>query len=94
MVVEFRYIMPNSEAIGVDKTLVDKSLNGSLTLEDVYSTISTRPSNATLGQWWDSNLSFSNALVNYMMGTSSVGYIKSGYMTPKIYILHDGGQRT
>lgn len=89
MVIEFNYVLPNKEDVGVDKDFISKFNSGGLTISDVYDFAYTKPSNSTLLKWWDSNLTFSNALMNHIMGTTDVNYINSGYLMPKITILGD-----
>ena len=89
MIVEFQYVFPESSDVGIDSEFINKYKNKTLTTSDVYNYMYTRPNTKTLQSWWDDNLTFSNALVNYIMGTENVKYIKSGFLMPKITVLGD-----
>lgn len=91
MIIEFRYVLPDSSNIGVDQTFIDRYKNNQLTVSNVYDSLYERPTNAVLQEWWDSNLTFSNSLVNYIMGTENVKYVNSGYLMPTINVLGDLG---
>lgn len=89
MVLEFNYVLPDAKDLGVDEEFIDDFINGGLTVSEVYDFAYKRPQNEVLRRWWDSNITFSNALMNYIMGTSKVEYVNSGYLMPKITILGD-----
>lgn len=94
MIVELKYVLPNSEDIGIDSSFLSKYKEGKLTLSDVYSSLYARPTNSTLQKWWDSNLTFTNALFNYVMGTEGVKYVNSGYLMPSITVLGDLSEKS
>lgn len=89
LIIEFQYVFPNSSDVGVDSEFLNKYSNATLTTTDVYNYMYKRPSTKTLQSWWDSNITFSNALINYIMGTEGIKYIKSGFLMPKIVVLGD-----
>lgn len=89
MIIELQYVFPDSADVGVDRDFLNKYKNATLTTSDVYNYLYTRPNTKTLQAWWDSNLTFSNALINYIMGTENVKYVKSGFLMPKITVLGD-----
>lgn len=90
MVVEFKYVLPSSAELGIDpNNVIGKFKNNLLTLNEVYNSFYTRPANEVLAKWWDSNIIFNNALLNYIMGTEKIQYVNSGYIVPNITILGD-----
>lgn len=89
MIIEFKYVFPDSADVGIDSSFIEKYKNSTLTTGDVYNYLYKRPSTKTLQSWWDSNITFSNALVNYIMGTEGVQYVKSGFLMPTITVLGD-----
>ncbi len=88
VIVEWEYIVPDAVVLA-DTT--DSLLDGTnqLTMTEVNEAIYTRPIDASLQEWWDSNISISNSLANFMYGTQGVDYIKSGYLVPNLTILRD-----
>lgn len=57
-------------------------------VKEMCTYLNTRPSeDAELAKWWDSNIGLSNALCNYLYGTSGVNYCFNGYMAPSVTIL-------
>ncbi|MCM1172515.1 MAG: InlB B-repeat-containing protein [Clostridium sp.] len=96
VIVDWNYVIPDNEILANEDiaNYVSSIEEGtdSLTLQDVNSVIYTRPTgSAILQEWWDSNLSVSNSLANFMYGTSGVEYVKSGYLAPSITILRPEG---
>lgn len=97
--VEWEYVVPDVEALsqfldnnflGQGNTHIGNNRQTEtsyLTLKDVNETIYTRPSDTELQEWWDSNISVSNSLANFMYGTAGVEYVKSGYLVPSLTIL-------
>ena len=91
MIVEFNYILPDSSSLPVNNTHLNKVISGDLTMGEVYGNLYKRPNNSSLASLWDSNIMMSNSIVNYMMGTVGLNYIKSGFIVPKVTILSDDG---
>lgn len=89
MILELSYVFPESSDVGIDTEFLAKYKNKTLTTSDVYNYMYKRPNTKVLQDWWDSNLTFSNALINYIMGTESIKYVKSGFLMPSITILGD-----
>lgn len=90
MVVEFKYVVSKNMTDLFSDFDITKYLNNELTMAETFNWIYNKPtSSSTLAKWWDENISFSNSLVNYMMGTTNLNYMKSGYLVPHITILSD-----
>jgi hypothetical protein len=87
-IVNWDYCVPDETAL---RDMIDNNVFGTstLTLNDVNEAIYTKPSDKSLALWWDTNLSISNSLANFMYGTTNVEYVKSGYLTPSLTILRD-----
>lgn len=85
VIVDWEYVVPGDDVVPVDKTTVAKNL----TMNDVNSVFYTKPEDENLRVWWDSNISVSNSLANFMYGTVGVEYVKSGYLVPNLTILKD-----
>lgn len=60
---------------------------GGFTIAEINRLFYTKPSDTNAAAWWDSNLSMSNSLANFMYGTSGVKYISCGYLAPSVTIL-------
>lgn len=92
MVVEFQYLITQSlnQAPAVS-SLLPKVKDGKLTIGDIYAGLYTRPADV-LGDWWDSNITFNDRLLNYMMGTTDLKYFSSGYLVPKVTFLVTKGK--
>ena len=91
MIVEFKYMLPKASELGVSEEFIAKYKDGGLTLNDVYDSFYKAPSDNTLLKWWNQNITFGNALMNYMMGTEEIKYINSGYLMPSITVLTGDG---
>lgn len=88
MVVEFKYVINKSLRNVVSSFDVNRFLNGTVSMEDVYDWMYVPPTDSdTLNSWWKENVSFNNALLNYAFGTSGSNYMKSGYLVPQISLL-------
>lgn len=87
VMVDWYYCVPNLEDFNTSPwyNVVDDS--SQYTLSSAFTTLYTEPANDNLKQWWQSNLGVSNALANMIFGTSSVEYVKCGYMMPSVTIL-------
>lgn len=95
MVMELRYSLPSSVDGVVEKSQYDEFLNGGLSMATVFDNMYKEPkAGSPLRKWWDSNLTFTNAMMNYMMGTKGKPYISSGYLAPSIYVLSESGGAT
>ena len=88
VIVRWDYVVPDVDVLQafIDNDFLDGS---NVTMNDVNDTLFTRPVDPVLQEWWDSNISVSNSLANFMYGTAGVEYIKSGYLAPSIYVLRD-----
>lgn len=60
---------------------------GGYTIAEINRLFYTKPSDTNAAAWWDSNLSMSNSLANFMYGTSGVKYISCGYLAPSVTVL-------
>lgn len=87
MVVEFEYIVSKNMSDSFGSFDANRFLNNALTIKEVMNWIYTKPSAVTLSNWWEENMSFNNSLINYMMNSKNLNYMKSGYLTPKITFL-------
>lgn len=93
MIIELKYVFPDNADIGVDTEFLQKYTDKKLTTSDVYDYLYKRPNTKVLQEWWDSNITFTNALINYVMGTEGVKYVKSGFLMPTITVLGDLSQK-
>lgn len=87
MVIEFKYVVSKNMSELFSDFDINNYLNNSLTMSQTLSWIYTKPTSTTLAKWWEENTSFNNSLINYMMGTKNVNYMKSGYLVPTINFL-------
>lgn len=87
MVIEFKYVVSKNMSEMFSDFDIGNYLNNALTMKQTMDWIYTKPTAATLSKWWDENVSFNNSLINYMMGTKNVNYMKSGYLVPSISFL-------
>lgn len=93
MIVELKYVIPDSSSVGIDSEFLQKYKTDTLTLSTVYNSLYQRPSIDVLSSWWDSNINFNNSLLNYIMGTQDVTYVNSGYLMPSISVLGDPSEK-
>lgn len=87
VVVDWVFAAPNVDELSTYSSIVGAGSTGDLTMQDALLALYTRPSSSELQAWWDSNLGMSNALANFVYGTSSVEYVKSGYLAPSLTVL-------
>lgn len=87
MAVEFEYVVSKNMSDSFGSFDANRFLNNALTIKEVMNWIYTKPSAVTLSNWWEENMSFNNSLINYMMGSKNLNFMKSGYLTPKITFL-------
>lgn len=80
VVIDWSYIVPKENA----GNFHDYNYNPKI--KEMTSFFYTKPQGA-LADWWDSNLTLSNALANWMYGTTGINYIQSGYLAPSVNIL-------
>lgn len=87
-IVNWEYVVPDTQSLSqfLDN---DFFAGDGLTMNEVNDAIYTKPTDSSLVEWWDSNISVSNSLANFMYGTTGVEYIKTGYLVPSITILRD-----
>lgn len=93
VIVRWNYVIPDDEILAREDISdflkqTETTSTNTLTIQQVNEIMYTRPSgNTDLQKWWDSNISVSNSLANFMYGTNGVEYVKSGYLAPSIVIL-------
>lgn len=84
-IVDWQFIVLGNELLGTD---VVKEVNESgMTIAGLNAKFYTRPSETAAAEWWDSNISMSNSLANFMYGTSGVKYVTNGYLAPSLTVL-------
>lgn len=88
IIVEWDYVVPNGSS-GAE-VLADTD---SITIEQVNSFLTTAPTDEDLLYWWNMNVGMSNALANFMYGTTDVTYISCGYLVPSVTVLTSAGGR-
>ena len=91
VIVDWVYAVPEIEDLA---NLNLNTVSGKRsTLNDVNDIIYTRPSDSSpeLQAWWDSNISISNSLCNFLYGTKGVNYVTSGFMAPSLTVLKGSG---
>ena len=89
MVIEFKYVVSKNMSEMFSDFDIGNYLNNALTMKQVMGWIYIKPTATTLSKWWEENISFNNSLINYMMGTKNVNYMKSGYLVPAISFLSE-----
>ena len=82
----------NETANAVKKSRADLveqgEVKGGKTVAEINQAFYTRPDGSPkAAEWWDSNISMSNSLANFMYGTSGVKYITNGYLAPSLTVL-------
>lgn len=96
VIVHWDYVIPDDEVLAREDISdfleqTETASNNTITIQKVNEIMYTRPNgNTDLQKWWDSNISISNSLANFMYGTNGVEYVKSGYLVPSIVILRPG----
>lgn len=89
-VVDWNFVVLGAELINSDILVtVENSANSvnGLTVNDINKVLYTRPSDSAAAEWWDSNISMSNSLANFMYGTSGVKYVTNGWLAPRVTVL-------
>lgn len=88
LVVDWQFAIPSIDDYATEDVMKAFEQKKNLTQAQVTKWLYTRPKNSkTLTAWWDSNYAASNALINFMCGTTKVNYVTSGWLTPSISIL-------
>ena len=89
-VVDWNFVVLGAELINSDILVTvensTNSVNG-LTVNDINKSLYTRPSDSIAAEWWDSNISMSNSLANFMYGTNGVKYVTNGWLAPRVTVL-------
>lgn len=98
VVVDFQYTLPKSTSVFTDemlKALTEKSMSSDdITIKDINNILMTRPESKSttksLCDWWDSNISLSNAICEVIYGdVDNTDYVQCGYLVPNLYILYE-----
>ncbi|MEY8333114.1 hypothetical protein AALB53_08420 [Lachnospiraceae bacterium 47-T17] len=88
LIVDFKFYVPPVDLVARDAWFKINEIkdNEDLTLQDVIDFESSRPESGTLmAEYWDSNIAFSNAIANFMYGTSKEEWITCGYIVPQVH---------
>lgn len=95
-VVDWQFIVTGSGQIATAREMVDtnnallqgkSTESGGKTVADINAALYTRPADSVAAEWWDSNISMSNSLANFMYGTTGVKYVTNGYLAPSLTVL-------
>lgn len=88
VVVEWDFVVPAVDS-AVARSIQNYSNNADrkISYNTVTEVINTAPESGELLEWWNYNLAMSNALANWIYGTSGTQYITCGYMVPSVTIL-------
>lgn len=91
LIVDWNYVLPDS-ASTLNKTILSNFQkyydNANYpSVKEMSKFLSTKPTEETMVKWWESNLGMSNALCNFIYGSSSVRYFSSGYLAPSVTLL-------
>lgn len=99
IIVDWQYAVPSINEFNAASWFDETVRADTLTYQEALSYLTTPPvelglsKNADtvtpLQQWWESNYGMSNALCNYMYGTSGLAYVSSGYLVPSVTVLLD-----
>ena len=91
MVVDWKFIVPSNAQAMNASTYAEfqkyDSVSDNPSVSAMSNFLNKRPQETLLAKWWDSNIGLSDALCNYMYGSSGLSYFKSGYMAPSVSIL-------
>ncbi|MFQ9150824.1 MAG: hypothetical protein ACLR6B_04030 [Blautia sp.] len=92
VIVEWDFIVPAIDS-AVARTIQNYSNNADrkISYNTVTDVINTAPESGELLEWWNYNLAMSNALANWMYGTTGTQYVTCGYMVPSVTILSNAG---
>ena len=89
LIVDFKFIVPPSDLVARSEEWfkVDNIKNNTkLTLQDVIDFETQRPADGTLmADYWDSNLAYTNAIMNFMYGTTKRDWVTCGYIVPQVH---------
>ena len=83
-VVDWQFIVTGSGQIEAGREILE---SGGKTVADINAALYTRPLDPIASEWWDSNISMSNSLANFMYGTTGVKYVTNGYLAPSLTVL-------
>lgn len=92
VIVEWDFIVPAIDS-AVARTIQNytNTADRKISYNTVTEVINTAPEGGELLEWWNYNLAMSNALANWMYGTSGTQYVTCGYMVPSVTILSNAG---
>lgn len=84
-ILNLSYVVPSLESF--ESNQIDSFSDSNNSLAKMSDLFYTKPTSASLSDWWDSNYGMTNSLCNFMYGTKGVEYVKSGYVTSSLVIL-------
>lgn len=88
VVVDWKYVVPSLDSFNAQSWYNASITSNNLTIDEVSAALYEEPAEGTLIRtWWDSNIGMSNALANFMYGTSNTTYVRCGYMVPSVTVL-------
>lgn len=86
VMMDLTYVVPSCEDFNAYNWYLDTQRTN--TISEATKVLYTRPEKESLLQtWWDSNYGMSNALANFIFGTSRLEYVRSGYLVPDLIVL-------
>lgn len=99
VIVDWKYVVPSIDDFNASEWYEESVRSDSLTYQEAVTNLTTPPKDlnvsknktavTSLQQWWESNYGMSNALCNFMYGTSGKSYVSSGYLAPSVTLLID-----
>ena len=88
MVVDWKIVLPDNTSSNTAIYNSFEILNkNNPSVSEMTNFFNKRPNDGTLSKWWDSNIGLSNALCNYLFGTTGKSYFQTGYLVPSIDFL-------
>ena len=90
MIVDWNFVVPFVDTPEV-QNIRNAASSDTITYQTAANVLNTEPKDTTLKEWWNYNLDMSNALANFMYGTTGVQYVTCGYLVPSVTVLSSAG---
>ena len=87
VVINWHYAMPTNYKGNTTTESLSKIPNGNFSVKDAANFLYTKPTNETLLNWWNSNITLDNALADFIYSMPNTQIIKSGFLEPSVTVL-------